>query len=110
MSSRKKSIRIVMTPSRSLRPICVFSRSTWRFFLPPIQVFTRPEAVKRQTLCPREQDSILFKGFRPFLQEHPMGDRRIQALRVQFEGKIKLKFHGAKLACLHFVNWMKRSI
>ena len=26
-----------------------------------------------------------------------MGDRRKQALRVQFDGKIKLRFHGAKI-------------
>ena len=26
-----------------------------------------------------------------------MGDRRKQALRVQFDGRIKLKFHGAKI-------------
>ncbi len=26
-----------------------------------------------------------------------MGDRRKQALRVQFDGKLKLRFHGAKL-------------
>ena len=27
-----------------------------------------------------------------------MGDRRKQALRVQFDGKLKLEFHGAKIA------------
>ena len=26
-----------------------------------------------------------------------MGDRRKQALRVQFDGKLKLEFHGAKI-------------
>jgi hypothetical protein len=26
-----------------------------------------------------------------------MGDRRQQALRVQFDGKLKLEFHGAKI-------------
>ena len=27
-----------------------------------------------------------------------MGDRRKQALRVQFDDKLKLEFHGAKIA------------
>jgi hypothetical protein len=26
-----------------------------------------------------------------------MGDRRKQALRVQFDGKLRLKFHGANI-------------
>ncbi len=26
-----------------------------------------------------------------------MGDRRKQALRVQFDGRLKLRFHGAKI-------------
>ena len=26
-----------------------------------------------------------------------MGDRRKQALRVQFDGKLRLEFHGAKI-------------
>ena len=41
--------------------------------------------------------SLCFKGSRPFRQEHPTGDRRKQALRVQFDGKLKLEFHGSKI-------------
>ena len=45
-------------------------------------------------MCWPRKTSVFFTSTPP-KQEHPIGDARKDGLRVEFDNRIKLKFHGA---------------
>ena len=60
-----------------------FERCTQRY------LFSRSRVFRSLPLC--------FKGFWPLWRGHPTGDWRKWALRVHFDGKLRLEFYGAKI-------------